>query len=58
MEIPAEWILGVIGTLAGIIYHSLSSRIKDQSKIIDKLQGDIDRLSKGCGVAHCLWKER
>lgn len=37
MEIPAEWILGVISTLAGIIYNSLSVRIKDQSKIIDTL---------------------
>jgi hypothetical protein len=65
MEISPEWILGVlailagvISTLAGIIYTSLSSRIKDQSKIIDKLQDDVDRLSQGCGVQQCLWKGR
>lgn len=65
MGISPEWILGVlailagvISTLAGIIYSSLSSRIKDQSKIIDKLQDDVDRLSQGCGVQQCLWKGR
>lgn len=65
MEISPEWILGVlailagvISTLAGIIYNSLSARIKDQNKIIDKLQDDVDRLSQGCGVQQCLWKGR
>ena len=65
MEISPEWVLGVlailagvISTLAGIIYNSLSSRIKDQNRIIDKLQDDVDRLSQGCGVQQCLWKGR
>ena len=65
MQVPAEWLLavilglgGVIATLAGIIYKSLSQRITDQNKIIEKLQEDVDRLSKGCGVASCLWKNR
>jgi hypothetical protein len=47
MEISPEWIFGVIGTLAGIICDSLSVMIKDQRKIVDTLQDDIDRLLKG-----------
>jgi hypothetical protein len=65
MHLPVEWILGVlallssvIGTLAGIIYKSLSARIDAQQTIISKLQDDIDRLSKGCGIGSCLWRNR
>ena len=36
----------MIGTLAGIICDSLSVMIKDQCKIVDTLQDDIDRLLK------------
>jgi len=65
MTIPVEWLLstliglgGVIATLAGIIYRTLSARIAAQDTIIGKLQDDIDRLSKGCGIASCIWKNR
>ncbi len=65
MEISPEWILGVlailagvISTLAGIIYKLMVGRLTAQDKIIENLQDDIDRLSKGCGVGQCLWKER
>ena len=65
MHIPIEWILGVlallasvIGTLATVIYQSLSQRIAAQDTIISKLQDDVDRLSKGCGIGSCLWKNR
>ncbi len=65
MTIPVEWLLGVliglggvIATLAGIIFKVLSSRIDIQDKIISKLQDDVDRLSKGCGIGACLWKLR
>lgn len=65
MTIPVEWLLGVfatlasvIATLAGIIYHSLNSRITTQTGIINKLQDDVDRLSKGCGIKTCLWSNR
>ena len=65
MEISAEWILGVllglggvIATLAGIIYSSMSKRLEIQDRIIEKLQDDVDRLSQGCGVNECLWKNR
>jgi len=65
IEIPVAWMLstlialgGVIATLAGIIYSSLSTRLTAQEKIIERLQDDIDRLSKGCGQQLCLWKHR
>jgi hypothetical protein len=65
MHIPIEWILGVlallasvIGTLATVIYQSLSQRIAAQDTIILKLQDDVDRLSKGCGIGSCLWRNR
>lgn len=65
MEISAEWILAsflslaaIIGTMARVIYNSLSDRIKAQDKIIGNLQDDVDRLSKGCGYTGCLWGVR
>jgi hypothetical protein len=65
MHIPVEWLLGVlallasvIGTLAGIIYKSLSSEIASLRAVVAKLQDDIDRLSKGCGIGACIWKNR
>lgn len=65
MMIPVEWLLGVmvalggaITGLAGIIYKSLSASIDRQNVTITRLQDDIDRLSKGCGIAPCLWKKR
>jgi hypothetical protein len=68
--LPIGWILtcilslaGVIATLAGIIYSSLNSRLCAQDKIIDhqtaiigKLQGDVERMSKGCGADGCHWR--
>ena len=65
MEISAEWILGVFGilggvisVLAGIIFKIMTSRLAAQDKIIEHLQKDVARLSKGCGVVECLWKQR
>jgi hypothetical protein len=65
MHINPEWLLATlatlascIGALAGIIYRSLSGRIAAQDTIIHKLQEDVDRLSKGCGLSSCLWKNR
>jgi outer membrane murein-binding lipoprotein Lpp len=65
MEISTEWILGsilglagVIATMAKLIYDSLSAQIKSQNKIIDKLQDDVDRMSKGCGAPACQWTQR
>jgi hypothetical protein len=65
MEVSPEWILGclailagVISTLAGIIYKLMTGRLAAQDKIIEHLQEDVARLSKGCGAAQCLWKER
>lgn len=65
ISLPVGWILGciaslgaVIATLAGIIYTSLSARIAVQEKIIEKLQDDVDRMSKGCGANGCHWRDR
>ena len=65
MEISPEWILGaivalggVIASLAGIIFKLMTSRLTAQDKIIENLQDDVDRLSKGCMIPECLWKER
>jgi hypothetical protein len=65
MEVSAEWILGsfvalsgIIGTMAKLIYDSLHAQIEHQNQVIGRLQDDVDRLSQGCGVAECLWRNR
>ncbi len=65
MTIPTEWILmvllalaTVISTLAAIIYRSLATEIATLRSIVTKLQDDVDRLSKGCGLNTCLYKNR
>jgi hypothetical protein len=72
MNIPVEWVLGVliglggvIATLAKVIWNVMQSRlaaqdaiIASQSGTISKLQGDVERLSKGCGHDACHWKKR
>jgi hypothetical protein len=65
MTIPTEWILMVlialataISTLAAIIYRSLATEIANLRSIVSKLQDDVDRLSKGCGLGQCLYKNR
>ena len=65
IEIPIEWILavliglgGVISTLATVIWRSMNKRLEVQDRIITRLQDDVDRLSKGCGIKDCLWKCR
>ena len=65
MTIPTEWILmvlitlaTVISTLAAVIYRQLSTEIATLRGIVVKLQDDVDRLSKGCGLGTCLYKHR
>jgi hypothetical protein len=65
MTIPTEWILmvllalaTVISTLAAIIYRQLSAEIANLRVLISRLQSDVDRLSKGCGLGACLYKNR
>lgn len=65
MTIPTEWILmvllalaTVISTLAAIIYRSLAAEIATLRSIVTKLQDDVERLSKGCGLGTCLYKNR
>lgn len=70
IELPIAWILATIGTLsgaiatlAGIMWSFMKSRLEAQDKIIatqtvviDKLQEDVARMSKGCGINTCLWR--
>ncbi len=65
IELPIAWLLstigllgGVIATLAGIIYTSLSARLAAQDKIIDHLRLEVERMGKGCGQRDCLWRGR
>jgi hypothetical protein len=65
MTVPTEYIFTVlitlttvISTLAAIIYRSLSTEIATLRTIVVKLQDDVDRLSKGCGLGTCLYKHR
>jgi hypothetical protein len=65
MNIPTEWVLAsmgglatVISSLAILIYRSLSSEITNLRIVVAKLQDDVDRMSKGCGITQCLWKNR
>ena len=65
MTIPTEWILlvllalaTVISTLAAIIYRQLAAEIATLRTLVAKLQEDVDRLSKGCGLGTCLYKNR
>lgn len=65
MNVSPEWILASIGilsaaisTLAALIYKALSTEISNLRGIVSKLQDDVDRLSKGCGIGACLWRNR
>lgn len=72
IELPVSWLIGVISvlgttiaTLATCLWSFVKSRlaaqdtmIQAQTTTIEKLQDDIDRLSKGCGMAACVWKHR
>ena len=72
IQIQIEWILAVIATLSatiatisGIMWNFMQSRLSAQDKLIDsqrvvieKLQEDVERMSKGCGHQDCLWKHR
>lgn len=65
MQIPVEWVLGVIASLAtvvsglaGLLWNTMQSRLAKQDVIIKNLQDDVDRLSHGCGHPDCLWGRR
>ena len=65
MTIPPEWVLAsfgglaaVISSLAAIVYKSLSSEIANLRGVVKHMQDDVDRLSKGCGMTSCVWKNR
>ena len=70
VEVPFEWILtaiitlaSVVSSLAIIIYKLISTRLKLQDAkleaneiLIRRLQGEISSLSSGCGLPGCLYK--
>ena len=63
VTLPVTWLLtaiislgGVIATLAGIIYSTLTKRIDAQDRMIEHLKTDIERMRKGCGIKECIWK--
>jgi hypothetical protein len=63
VTLPVTWLLtaiislgGVIATLAGIIYSTLTKRIDAQDRMIEHLKTDIERMRKGCGMKECIWK--
>ena len=60
IELPIGWILGIIGTLGGVIvalagflWPTMRDRLSAQSRIIDGLRADIERTAKGCGLDDC-----
>lgn len=65
LVVPVAWLIAIIGTLGGVvatlatvIWNTLKERLTMQDKIIEKLQDDVDRLSKGCGIESCMWRKR
>ena len=72
VSIDVNWIIGIIGILgtslgsvAGVLWAFTISRLRKQDDLIDQqnttihnLQSDVLRLSKGCGAAECVWKNR
>lgn len=72
IQLPLAWVLATIGilgttiaTLAGVIWGFMKSRLEAQDKliasqtvIIAKLQDDVSRMAKGCGIPECSWKLR
>lgn len=63
MTVPVEWILsvllgsgGVIATLAGVLWKSMTNRLEAQDRIIAHMQAEVARLGKGCGIDACIWR--
>lgn len=63
---------GTVSTLAAVLWsntkaliakqdrkiESQEAKLAHQDGVIDKLQDDVERLSRGCGHAACVWKTR
>jgi len=63
LVVPVAWLItiigalgGVIATLAGVLWSTMKERLSVQDDIIKKLQDDVDRMSKGCGIKECMWR--
>ena len=63
VEMPIVWVLGIVGSLATVvtvlaklIYSMMNRQIDALTKQIERLQGRVDKLQKGCGVQGCAWR--
>jgi hypothetical protein len=63
VELPLVWVLGIVGSLATVvtvlaklIYSMMNRQIDALTKQIERLQGRVDKLQKGCGVSGCAWR--
>ena len=63
LVVPVAWLIaiigalgGVIATLAGVLWSTMKERLAVQDGIIKNLQDDVERMSKGCGMKECMWR--
>lgn len=63
LVVPVAWLIaiigalgGVIATLAGVLWSTMKERLAVQDSIIKNLQDDVERMSKGCGIKECMWR--
>ena len=63
LVVPVAWLIaiigalgGVIATLAGVLWSTMKERLSVQDGIIKNLQDDVERMSKGCGLKECMWR--
>lgn len=63
VELPLVWVLGIVGSLATVvtvlaklIYSMMNRQIDALTKQIERLQGRVDKLQRGCGARGCAWR--
>ncbi|MCW1926298.1 hypothetical protein OKA05_27335 [Luteolibacter arcticus] len=63
VELPIVWVLGIVGSLATVvtvlaklIYSMMNRQIDVLTKQIERLQGRVDKLQRGCGAGGCAWR--
>lgn len=65
LVVPVGWVLsvfgilgGIISTLAALLWTTMKDRLAAQDGIINRLQADVDRMAKGCGITTCIWRTK
>lgn len=48
----------LISILLAIFWRTLNQRLEAQDRIVEGLEVDIERMSKGCGLDGCHWRVR